>query len=123
MISSATAAPAQMGYVNGIYYGHSVHIPVEIVRNLDHIEQILECPHHSGLAVAAQAAQYHAAPPAGSQTRGKASDLRFHCARTEECASETAYFAFDGTFEQFCRSVLIERQPKTLLHSPRPRQP
>ena len=92
-------APAQMGYVDGIHDRHPVHISMEVVRYPDHIEQALERPHHSSLAIAAQSAQHHTAPPAGSQACGKAFDLRFNGIRAEECASETADFSLYGTTE------------------------
>ncbi|WP_252730839.1 hypothetical protein [Bacteroides fragilis] len=69
------AVPTQMGNMNRIDDGHTVHIPVVAVRYPDYIEQVLERPHHGGLAVAAQAAQHHSAPSAGGKARSKAPDL------------------------------------------------
>ena len=61
--------------MNRIDDGHTVHIPMVAVRYPDYIEQVLERPHHGGLAVAAQAAQHHSAPSAGGKARSKAPDL------------------------------------------------
>ena len=47
------AVPTQMGNMNGIHDRHTIHSPVVVVRYPDYIEQVLERPHHGGLAVAA----------------------------------------------------------------------
>ena len=116
-------ASAQVGDVSGIHDRHAVCLFVIIVRQPEDIEQVLERPHHGGLAVTARPAQDYAGTLAGGQARGKFAYLQLNRSGTGKRTATAAHFAFNGTHEQlFCR-IFIERQPKTALRNPRLNEP
>lgn len=73
---------------------------VVIVRQPEDVEQILERPHHGGLAVAARSAQDYAGTLAGGQARGEFAYLQLNRSSTGKRTATTAHFAFNGAHEQ-----------------------
>ena len=89
-----------------------------IVWQPENIEQVLERPHHGGLAVAARSAQDYAIPLAGGQACRKPAYLHLNRTGTGERTATAAHFAFNGAREQFFRRIFIEWQSKTGLRNP-----